>query len=139
MLIHLLVSLCVGALCGSVACKIMKGEPKGFLRNALLGIVGGIVGGLTVVCTKLNITVAEYCNSVLTVIRPLDLIQGLMKSLLFGMIVAAVGCRKGLSSGRDAQGVGRSATSAVVTSIFLIVAADALLTAIFAAIEHAKG
>ena len=101
--------------------------------------VCGIVGGLAVVCTKLNITVAEYCNSALTVIRPLDLIQGLMKSLFFGMIVAAVGCRKGLSSGRDAQGVGRSATSAVVTSIFLIVSADALLTALFAAIEHAKG
>ena len=45
MLIHLLVSLCVGALCGSVACKIMNGKPKGFLRNALLGIVGGLVGG----------------------------------------------------------------------------------------------
>ena len=98
--------------------------------------VCGIVGSLAVICTKLNVTVAEFCNSALTVIRPLDLIQGLMKSLFFGMIVAAVGCRKGLSSGRDAQGVGRSATSAVVTSIFLIVAADALLTAGFAAIEH---
>ena len=45
MLIHLLVSRCIGALCGSVASKIMNGKPKGFLRNALLGIVGGIVGG----------------------------------------------------------------------------------------------
>ncbi len=45
MLIHLLVSLCVGALCGCAANKIMKGRPKGFFRNALLGIIGGLVGG----------------------------------------------------------------------------------------------
>ncbi|MBQ4106987.1 MAG: ABC transporter permease [Lentisphaeria bacterium] len=99
--------------------------------------VCGIIGGMLIVCTNLNITVAEYCNNVLTVIRPLDLIQGLLKSVFFGMIVAAVGCQKGLSAERDAQGVGRSATSAVVTAIFLIVTADALLTAVFAVLEHA--
>ena len=45
MLIHLLVSLCIGALCGFAANKIMKGSSQGFLRNALLGIAGGLVGG----------------------------------------------------------------------------------------------
>jgi uncharacterized membrane protein YeaQ/YmgE (transglycosylase-associated protein family) len=45
MLIHLLVSLCIGAFCGFAANKIMNGGSKGFLRNALLGIVGGLVGG----------------------------------------------------------------------------------------------
>ena len=45
MLIHLLVSLCIGALCGFAANKIMNGSSQGFLRNALLGIVGGLVGG----------------------------------------------------------------------------------------------
>ncbi len=45
MLIRLLVSLCIGALCGSVANKIMKGKSDGFLRNAVLGIIGGLVGG----------------------------------------------------------------------------------------------
>ena len=45
MLIHLLVSLCIGALCGFAANKIMKTNSKGFLRNALLGVVGGLVGG----------------------------------------------------------------------------------------------
>lgn len=45
MLIKLLVSLCVGALSGFAANKIMKGRSEGFLKNALLGIIGGIVGG----------------------------------------------------------------------------------------------
>ena len=44
-MLHLLVSLCIGALSGSIATKIMNGKPKGFLRNALLGVIGGVVGG----------------------------------------------------------------------------------------------
>ena len=102
----------------------------------IIADICGIIGGMLVVCGQLNITVPEYVNSALQVIKPIDLTQGLFKSFVFGFIVAAIGCHKGISSGRDAQGVGRSATSAVVTSIFLIVLADALLTAVFAGIEN---
>ena len=91
---------------------------------------------MLVVCSHLNISIAEYVNSALQVIKPIDLTQGLFKSFVFGFIVAAIGCHKGIASGRDAQGVGRAATGAVVTSIFLIVLADALLTAAFACIEN---
>ena len=45
MLIHLLVSICIGALSGFIANKIMTGSSQGFIRNALLGIIGGLVGG----------------------------------------------------------------------------------------------
>ncbi len=45
MLVQLLVSVCIGALSGFAANKIMKGSSDGFLRNALLGIAGGLVGG----------------------------------------------------------------------------------------------
>ncbi|MBR3742268.1 MAG: GlsB/YeaQ/YmgE family stress response membrane protein [Clostridia bacterium] len=45
MLLHLLASLVIGALCGAAANKIMNGNPKGFFQNALLGIIGGLVGG----------------------------------------------------------------------------------------------
>ncbi len=101
----------------------------------IIADVCGIVGAMTIVCTQLDFTVAEYYNLAVEVIKPIDLSQGLIKSLFFGVIVATVGCQKGMESDRDAQGVGRSATSAVVTSIFLIVVADAVLTALFAAVE----
>ena len=101
----------------------------------IIADVCGIAGGMIIVCSQLDISVAEYINSVQQVVRPIDLSQGMLKSFFFGFIVAAIGCHKGISSGRDAQGVGRSATSAVVTAIFLIVVADALLTAAFAGIE----
>ena len=45
MLVQLLVSLAIGALFGFVANKIMKGNSKGILWDAILGIIGGLVGG----------------------------------------------------------------------------------------------
>ena len=45
-----------------------------------------------------------------------------------GVIIALVGCFRGLQSTMDAQGVGRSATNAVVTSIFAVVISDAIIT-----------
>ena len=91
----------------------------------------GIIGGMVIVCTMLNTSVAEYLLKSFEIIQPIDLTQGLVKSIAFAMIVASVGCMKGLNAERNAQGVGSSATSAVVTSIFLIVVVDALLTSLF--------
>lgn len=45
MLIQLLVSLAIGAVCGYIANIIMKTNSKGILWDAILGIVGGLVGG----------------------------------------------------------------------------------------------
>ena len=45
MLIRLLVALCIGAISGFAANKLMNNCSQGFLRNALLGVVGGFVGG----------------------------------------------------------------------------------------------
>ncbi len=101
----------------------------------IIADICGIIGAMMIVCTQLDVSIPEYYNTAVEVIKPIDLSQGLIKSLVFGLIVAVIGCQKGMESDRDAQGVGRSATSAVVTSIFLIVIADALLTAGFSALE----
>ncbi len=101
------------------------------LAMPLLTIISdccGVLGGMVVVCSSLDETVLEYYFRTVEVIRPLDLFQGICKSVFFGYIVAATGCFKGLEAERDAQGVGRATTSAVVTAIFLIVVTDALLT-----------
>ena len=44
-MIKVLVSLVIGALCGSIGNKIMGGNKKGFFMNAVLGLIGGAVGG----------------------------------------------------------------------------------------------
>jgi phospholipid/cholesterol/gamma-HCH transport system permease protein len=57
--------------------------------------------------------------------------QGLVKSAVYGVLVALSGCLHGLQSSRSAAAVGAAATSAVVTGIVGIIVASALLTVIF--------
>ena len=93
--------------------------------------VCGVVGGMLVVCSSLDFSVSEYFYRSAEVISVLDMTQGLVKSTFFGLIVAAVGCIKGISAERDSTGVGQAASGAVVSSIFLIVCFDAVLTGLF--------
>jgi phospholipid/cholesterol/gamma-HCH transport system permease protein len=64
-----------------------------------------------------------------------DILSGLMKSLLFGTVVSSVGCLRGMQTGNGAAAVGISATSAVVSSIVLIVLVDG----VFAYISYRTG
>lgn len=97
----------------------------------IISDVCGIAGGMVIVCSMLQVSTGEYLTKTFEIIQPIDLAQGLVKSFVFAVIVAGIGCIKGLNAERNAQGVGRSATSAVVTSIFLIVVTDAILTSCF--------
>jgi phospholipid/cholesterol/gamma-HCH transport system permease protein len=91
----------------------------------------GIIGGMIIACSKLDITYIEYYSKTLDIIKPVDIIQGLSKSVVFAFIVAAVGCMKGMEAERDAQGVGKASTSAVICAIFFIILADAVITSLF--------
>jgi phospholipid/cholesterol/gamma-HCH transport system permease protein len=57
-----------------------------------------------------------------------DWVVGLVKSVLFGMVVALVGCWRGMRCQRSAAAVGSAATSAVVLCIVLIILIDATAT-----------
>ena len=59
---------------------------------------------------------------------------GLVKSSVFGVLVAIAGCLRGSQCGNSSAAVGQAATSAVVTGIVLVIVADALFTVIFNAI-----
>ena len=56
---------------------------------------------------------------------------GLIKSVMFAIVITAVGCHEGFSTGLGSEQVGRSTTSAVVKSIFLVVVVDLIFTGIF--------
>jgi phospholipid/cholesterol/gamma-HCH transport system permease protein len=55
-----------------------------------------------------------------------DFSLGLVKAAVFGLTIAAVGCQRGLAAGAGATSVGLATTSAVVTSIVLIIVIDGL-------------
>ncbi|HXY60849.1 MAG TPA: ABC transporter permease [Chthoniobacterales bacterium] len=60
-----------------------------------------------------------------------DLITGVMKSFLFGLLIAAIACYRGLSVKGGAAGVGSATTSSVVTAITVVIGVDTLYNVIY--------
>ena len=92
-----------------------------------MGILGGSLFGVT----NAGFTFASYFRATLDALYMRDVITGLIKSVMFGMTITAVGCYEGLCTGAGAEEVGRSTTAAVVMSIFLVIAVDLVFTALF--------
>src|SRR5262245_52942369 len=92
----------------------------------LLGILGGAVVGLGM----LGLGTTEYYEQTRSAVSLTDFFVGVSKSMVFGVLVALVGCLRGMRSGRSAAAVGLAATSAVVTSIVLIIVIDGLFAVI---------
>ena len=98
--------------------------------------VVGILGGLTVGTQVMDFSVLHYFEQTQTALGGMwEVYSGLVKSLVFGLVIGLVGCYKGLASGKDSAALGRSVTSAVVTSITLIVVADALFEMTFSYLD----
>jgi phospholipid/cholesterol/gamma-HCH transport system permease protein len=92
----------------------------------------GIFGGALVAYVMLNITLEQYLGVVIKSVSFNDVAAGIFMAAVFGVIVAVVGCQKGLSCGKTAEAVGTSTTSAVVTATVIIFIAAAILTVIYA-------
>lgn len=97
----------------------------------VFGDFAGLAGGFTVGVTMMGLTPVAYLDRTFQVLLPSTLTMGVLKGLVFATIIALVGCMRGFQSKSDAQGVGRATTSAVVTSIFLVVVSDAILTRLY--------
>ncbi len=91
----------------------------------------GIMGGWLVGTSRLGVPSAAYLQATLDFLETGDVLSGLVKGAVFGLIVALMGCYHGMNSGRGAQGVGRATKSAVVSSAILVLAANYLMTEVF--------
>jgi phospholipid/cholesterol/gamma-HCH transport system permease protein len=85
----------------------------------------GLFGGALVMLT-FDVGFLQFYNQLLGAVDAGDFVLGIVKATVLGLMIAAVGCQRGLSTGAGATSVGLSATSAVVTSIVLIVVIDGL-------------
>lgn len=92
-----------------------------------MGILGGALFGVT----QADFTFTRYIRASIDSLLVHDITTGLLKSVMFGITITAVGCLEGLSTGAGAEQVGRSTTRAVVMSIFLVVVVDLFFTALF--------
>ena len=97
----------------------------------LIGDIIGIFGGYVVGVYKLGFNPANYINSTLQNMEPIDIISGLTKAAVFGFIIALMGCYNGYRSKGGAQGVGEATTNAVVSASILILIFNYVLTEVF--------
>jgi phospholipid/cholesterol/gamma-HCH transport system permease protein len=109
-----------------------------FLMMPLLCVYAnfwGIVGGVVVATGMLDLSLAQFLNETWYAVTVTDFLLGIVKSAVFGVLIALAGCLRGMQCGRSAEAVGIVTTSAVVTSLVLIVVADAIITVIYDALN----
>jgi phospholipid/cholesterol/gamma-HCH transport system permease protein len=91
----------------------------------------GVMGGCLFGVMGAHFTVVTYLQATRNSLVLRDIVTGLVKSALFAVVITAVGCKEGFSTGASADEVGRSTTAAVVKSIFLVILVDLVFTALF--------
>jgi phospholipid/cholesterol/gamma-HCH transport system permease protein len=114
------------------ALRVMATNPVRFLvvPRVLAGVlmlplltlfanVAGLVGG-GIVAALTGVESATFVGSVQRFLTPSDLVRGMAKAAVFGIIITLVGSRQGLDTDGGAAGVGRATTASVVTAIMLI-------------------
>ncbi len=97
----------------------------------LMGILGGVFVGIGM----LDLSPMQYFHETQAAVDMTNISLGVIKSVIYGILIALSGCLRGIQCGRSASAVGGAATSAVVTAIVLIIVSDG----IFAVICQALG
>jgi phospholipid/cholesterol/gamma-HCH transport system permease protein len=92
--------------------------------NDFIGLLGGCVASVF----TLRLNAVEFWTRAINALDFADVMQGMMKPLVYGFILATVGCYKGLNVRGGTQGVGRATTQAVVVASVMIIGADLFLT-----------
>lgn len=108
-----------------IACVLMT------VALAVLANFLGTAGGGFIAASILGIDPWEYYYTALDSLVLKDVVTGLVKAGIFGLIIVTVSCHEGLSVRGGAGGVGQATTSSVVRAIFLIITANCIFTALF--------
>lgn len=94
----------------------------------IISLITGMIGGIIISDALYNISTTVFLNSVQSFIQVWDLVVALIKSVVFGSLIAIIGCSWGLTTSGGAKGVGQSTTTAVVTTLLAIFIANFFLS-----------
>ncbi|KAF0215013.1 MAG: hypothetical protein FD174_4253 [Geobacteraceae bacterium] len=109
-----------------IACLICV--PALVIYSDLIGIVGGAI--ISNLHPKIFVSYATYYDSLTDALKVKEIGNGLVKSVVFGGIIALVSCYVGFKTTGGARGIGQSTTRSVVHSFMLILVADYFITRI---------
>jgi phospholipid/cholesterol/gamma-HCH transport system permease protein len=110
--------------------KLLAGLIAVPLLTAMFDVMG-ILGGYLVGVILLGISSGSYFASMVQSVVPLDINGGIVKSVVFGIIVVLVACYKGYYTEHGAEGVSKATNQTVVLSAVLVLGWDYLLTSFF--------
>jgi len=96
------------------------------LFSDLFAIIGGLVVGISM----LDLTVNSYVAQTIKTLTLFDVFWGVLKSGVFAVLITWIGCLRGFQVSGGAASVGQATTSAVVSSIFLIILSDSIFSVI---------
>jgi phospholipid/cholesterol/gamma-HCH transport system permease protein len=103
---------------------------------ALLFFVVGMGGAWLVAVVIDNVDQGQWVANIRDIVAPIDVIQGMIKSVFFGFMVALVGCYQGFNASGGGRGVGMGTTRAVVIASVSTLVGDFFLSAILLSIFH---
>lgn len=86
----------------------------------VLGLIMGLLGGLFIATSLYDIPQVVFLNSIQNFLELWDVFSAMIKSVVFGALIAIIGCSWGLTTTGGAKGVGQSTTTAVVTALLAI-------------------
>jgi phospholipid/cholesterol/gamma-HCH transport system permease protein len=105
------------------------------LLTAVMDFIG-LLGGCASSVFSLRLGAVEFWRRAIDALDLADLMQGFSKPIVFGFILATIGCYKGLTVRGGTQGVGRATTQAAVLGSVLIIVADAFMTKLALYLSH---
>jgi len=96
-----------------------------------LGLISGLLGGTAWGVTMLGFYPQVWWAETLNAAHLRDFIQGFLKTFVFAVMIALIGCHNGLRVEGGSRGVGLMTTRAVVMDIFMMICVDIVFAAIF--------
>jgi phospholipid/cholesterol/gamma-HCH transport system permease protein len=96
------------------------------LFSDLFAIIGGLIVGISM----LDLTASSYIAQTIKTLTLFDVFWGVLKSDIFAVLITWIGCLRGFQVRGGAASVGQATTSAVVSSIFLIILSDSIFSVI---------
>ena len=98
---------------------------------AFLAMMSGLAGGVIVVWVVLKLSPAFFFQRMLENVSVSQFWIGIVKAPVMAVVIAAIGCREGLSVGGDVEQLGRRVTNAVVQGLFSVILIDAAFALLF--------
>jgi phospholipid/cholesterol/gamma-HCH transport system permease protein len=98
----------------------------------------GMVGAYIVAVVMMNVDSGQFVENFKWFVDPIDIWQGLIKSVVFGMMVTLIGCYQGYNASGGGKGVGQATTRAVVVSSVTILVLDYFLSDVLHSILYSR-